>query len=300
MMKQNLQLFLNYLIAEKALSPNTIQAYNSDILDFIKCLEQKNCNTFSKITRDDIIDYLLECKESDNRSGTATIARRLVSIKLIFRFLADEKLIANDITQVMDSPKIWKLLPDHLSIEETDRLLRAYPLSVKEPLFFRNRAILELLYASGLRVSELTNLPIGAIDFDNELIRIVGKGNKVRIVPVGHTALRIISRYILQIRPLLLKEQTEALLFVSNHGRQLDRERIWMIIKEAARLASIDKNVHPHTLRHSFASHLLSNGADLRIIQEMLGHSDISTTEIYTHVEQNRLASIHKQFHPRT
>jgi integrase/recombinase XerD len=158
---------------------------------------------------------------------------------------------------------------------------------------------LELLYASGLRVSELTTLKIGAIDFENELVRIVGKGNKVRIVPVGHTALKIISRYILQVRPLLLKDENEATLFLSNNGRILDRERIWMIIKNAAEIAGINKNVHPHTLRHSFASHLLSNGADLRIIQEMLGHSDISTTEIYTHVEQNRLAAIHKQFHPR-
>lgn len=299
MMKQHLQLFLNYLIAERALSQNTIQAYNSDILDFIKCLDEKNCNSFAKISREDIIDYLLECKESENRSSTATIARRLISIKLLFRFLANERLINSDITQVMDSPKLWKLLPDHLSIEETDKLLKVFPLSVKFPLFFRNRAILELLYASGLRVSELTNLSIGSIDFENELIRIVGKGNKTRIVPVGHTALRIISRYILQVRPLLIKDAAETLLFVSNHGKKLDRERIWMIIKDAANMANIQKNVHPHTLRHSFASHLLSNGADLRIIQEMLGHSDISTTEIYTHVEKNRLANIHKQFHPR-
>ena len=300
MMKQHLQLFLNYLIAERALSQNTIHAYNSDILDFIKSSEQKNCNSFAKITREDIIDYLLECKESDNRSGTATIARRLVSIKLIFRFLADENLISNDITQVMDSPKIWKLLPDHLSIEETERLLKIFPLSIKEPLLFRNRAILELLYASGLRVSELTELNINSIDFENELVRVVGKGEKTRIIPVGHTALRIISRYILQVRPLLIKNNLESLLFVSNHGKKLDRERIWMIIKDAAQAAGINKNVHPHTLRHSFASHLLSNGADLRIIQEMLGHSAISTTEIYTHVEQNRLSAIHKQFHPRT
>ena len=299
MMKQHLQLFLNYLIAERALSQNTIQAYNSDILDFIKCLDEKNYNSFAKISREDIIDYLLECKESENRSSTATIARRLISIKLLFRFLANERLINSDITQVMDSPKLWKLLPDHLSIEETDKLLKVFPLSVKFPLFFRNRAILELLYASGLRVSELTNLSIGSIDFENELIRIVGKGNKTRIVPVGHTALRIISRYILQVRPLLIKDAAETLLFVSNHGKKLDRERIWMIIKDAANMANIQKNVHPHTLRHSFASHLLSNGADLRIIQEMLGHSDISTTEIYTHVEKNRLANIHKQFHPR-
>lgn len=298
-MKQHLQLFLNYLIAERALSQNTIQAYNSDILDFIKCLDEKNCNSFAKISREDIIDYLLECKESENRSSTATIARRLISIKLLFRFLANERLINSDITQVMDSPKLWKLLPDHLSIEETDKLLKVFPLSVKFPLFFRNRAILELLYASGLRVSELTNLSIGSIDFENELIRIVGKSNKTRIVPVGHTALRIISRYILQVRPLLIKDAAETLLFVSNHGKKLDRERIWMIIKDAANMANIQKNVHPHTLRHSFASHLLSNGADLRIIQEMLGHSDISTTEIYTHVEKNRLANIHKQFHPR-
>lgn len=297
MMQQHLQFFLDYLIAERALSANTINAYNSDIFDFIKFLTKININNFSQTTRDDIVEYLMECKNQEKE--TTTIARRLISIKLIFRFLADEKLIREDIAYVMDSPKIWQMLPDFLSIDEVEAILKVFPLSIKEPLLFRNRAILELLYASGLRVSELINLSMGSIDFENEVIRVIGKGSKTRMVPVGRTALRVVSRYILQIRPLLITDENEKLLFVSNNGKKLDRERIWGIVKLATQTANINKNVHPHTLRHSFASHLLSNGADLRVIQEMLGHADIATTQIYTHVENKRLTTVHKLFHPR-
>ena len=160
---------------------------------------------------------------------------------------------------------------------------------------------MELLYSSGLRVSEIASLPLSAVDFDTEIVRVTGKGSKTRVVPVGKIALQLLRRYLESARPELAEKNPRAAeLFLSRNGRRLDRERIWGIVKEAALLAGISKNVHPHTLRHSFASHLLENGADLRVIQEMLGHADISTTEIYTHIDKSRLAAIHRKFHPRS
>jgi integrase/recombinase XerD len=200
----------------------------------------------------------------------------------------------------MDSPKLWRLLPDFLSTEEIEKILRIFPATGKDPLIFRNRTILEVMYACGLRASETANLRIDSLHADDEILRVTGKGNKERIVPIGRTARKLVERYISEIRPQLNPaKQEKPILFLSKNGRPLDRERIWGIVKEAARLAGINKNIHPHTLRHSFASHLLENGADLRIIQEMLGHADISTTQIYTHIDQKRLLSVHKQFHPR-
>jgi len=199
----------------------------------------------------------------------------------------------------MDSPKLWQLLPDFLSSAEVEALINAFPRTGKDPLVFRNRTILEIMYACGLRVSETASLKLGSVKFDDETIRVKGKGNKERLVPVGKTALRVLDRYLTEIRPQLVKNPMEATLFLSRNGKKLDREWIWKIVKEAALLAGINKNIHPHTLRHSFASHLLENGADLRVIQEMLGHADISTTQIYTHVNQKQLLEIHHKFHPR-
>ena len=228
-----------------------------------------------------------------------TIARRLISIKIFLRYLVLEKIIPSNVCEIMESPKIWNMLPEFLSESEVDALLHAFPCSIKEPLTFRNRAILELLYASGLRVSEAADITVNSLDFENETVRITGKGNKTRIVPCAHSTLLLLRRYIREIRPLLDVNGNARYLFLSNNGRRLDRERIWGIVKLAAETANIHKNVHPHTLRHSFASHLLANGADLRVIQEMLGHADIGTTEIYTHVDSGRLKNIHRKFHPR-
>ena len=187
-----------------------------------------------------------------------------------------------------------------MSAKETDALLNAFPSSAKDPLTFRNRTILETLYACGLRVSEAADLKLRSINFDDSVVRVLGKGSKERIVPIGRSALTLLRKYIAEIRPGFVEANpAEPSLFVSHRGHRLDRERIWAIVKEAAELAGIKKNIHPHTLRHSFASHLLENGADLRIIQEMLGHADIATTQIYTHVDQRRLIAVHKKFHPR-
>ncbi len=290
--------FAGYLALEKGLSPNSISAYRTDLKDFASFLAGIGAAEYKAVTRDHILKYLADCK----RRGLepSSIARRLISIKIFFRYLFQEKLIASNITEVMDTPKLWETLPECMDCREVGMLLKAFSNKGKDPLEFRNRTILETMYSSGLRVSEVAGLKIHGVRFDEEIIRVVGKGNKERIVPVGKPALELLKRYIQEIRPKLLAGGDGGeFLFVSYRGRRLDRERIWAVVKEAAKVAGISKNIHPHTLRHSFASHLLENGADLRIIQEMLGHADISTTQIYTHVDQQRLLKVHRKFHPR-
>jgi len=290
--------FGSYLSLEKGLSKNTVSSYISDINFFVTHLKKKGLDDFCKLTRDDILEYLESC--SDNQMESTSIARKLVSIKVFFRFLLSEKLIKSDVTDVMNSPKLWRVLPDFLSIQEIDKLLDVFAPNSKDPLIIRNRAIIELIYSCGLRVSELVSLQIHDLKFDDAVIRVTGKGNKERIVPIGAKAEKILTKYIEQSRPELLKENTSLpKIFVSNNGKILTRAMIWNIVKSAALLAGIKKNIYPHTLRHSFACHLLQNGADLRVIQEMLGHADISTTQIYTHVDQSRLRNIIKSFHPR-
>lgn len=296
-MERILKHFTGYASIERGLADNSVQAYASDLGDFIEFLHGRKITSFETVSRDIIIDYLGTCK--DNEMELATIARRLVAIKVFFRWLFQERLIPVEITAVMDSPKLWRILPDYLSEKETDALLSAFSASGKDPLELRNRCILELMYSSGLRVSECAGAKLGDINFNESLIRVCGKGSKERLVPVGAAAVRLLGKYLETSRPALAKIQGVAELFISHRGRKLDRERIWSIVKLAAAKCGISKNIHPHTLRHSFASHLLEHGADLRIIQEMLGHADISTTQIYTHIEQKKLLSIHKNFHPR-
>lgn len=295
-MEDILEHFCGYLTVERGLSPNTVSAYRTDLLDFVGFLKQAGIGGFNEVQRFHIIDYL-GAKKDEGLEPT-TLARRLVAIKVLFRYLFQERLLGNNITEVMDSPKLWKILPDFLSTREVDELLAAFPAG-KDPLLFRNKVILEVLYSCGLRVSETANLKVNSIHFDEEIIRVVGKGNKERIVPFGRPAGNLLRRYLNDIRPQLIRNESETTLFLSKSGKRLDREWIWRIVKEAAKIAGIHKNIHPHTLRHSFASHLLENNADLRVIQEMLGHADISTTQIYTHVNQKTLLNIHRQFHPR-
>ncbi len=298
MMEGAIEHFSGYMALEKGLSKNSVSAYKSDLMDFIGFLKKNGCNSYSSTTRSNIISFLSDCKERGLEPSS--MARRLVSIKMFFRYLFQEKLIPADITDVMDSPKLWKILPDFLSFSEINKLLKAFPETMKDPLTYRNRTILETMYSSGLRVSEAAGLKTGDVLFDQEILRVTGKGSKERIIPAGKPALKMIRKYMDEVRPQLLAEGGNSeFLFLSYRGQHLDRERIWAIVKEAAKIAGITKNIYPHTLRHSFASHLLENGADLRIIQEMLGHADISTTQIYTHVDQHRLLKIHKQFHPR-
>ncbi len=298
MFERDFQEFLRYLTIERGLSPNTADAYRRDLEDFASWLADRGIDSCRAVKREMIVDYL-ENSLSERALEPATIARRLVAIKMFFRHLEEEELIPTDPAAVIESPKLWRALPEFLSIEEVDAFLEAWPAD-DDPLNLRNRTMLELLYASGLRVSELTTLPLTAPDFDNRTMRVTGKGEKTRIVPVGETALELLQRYLREARPFLAeKNPSSPYVFLSHNGRRLNRERIWGIVKEAAVRAGIHKNIHPHTLRHSFASHLLANGADLRVIQEMLGHADIATTEIYTHVDANRLREVHRKFHPR-
>jgi integrase/recombinase XerD len=292
-----LQGFSGFLALEKGLSHNSVLAYDTDLRDFRGFLRDDQGVELPEAKRENIIAYLEHL--SSRGLEQTSIARKLVSIKVLYRYLLQEKITPGDVTDVMDSPKLWRVLPDFLSIEETDALLNAFPEKTEDLLTFRNRTILETIYACGLRVSETVNLKKENILADQQLLRVTGKGDKERVVPIGGKALELILRYIGEVRPLLLKNDVTSIVFLSKNGHPLDRERVWGIIKQAAVSAGINKNIHPHTLRHSFASHLLENGADLRVIQEMLGHADIATTQIYTHVDQRKLLETHRKFHPR-
>ena len=275
-----IQNFLADLVGVRGLARNTVESYRFDLVSAAEFFLAEGRSSWAELTRDDLLDYL-DAMRTDGRECT-TITRHLVSLKMLYRFLTAEELVPVDITAVMDSPRMWRILPEFLTVSEVGKLLDAFD-PAGDPLEVRNRTILEVLYASGLRASELVALTVSEIDFDNELIRVTGKGSKTRLVPVGKPALRMLRRYLATARDTLCGDNSRtALVFLSNNGRKLDRERIWQLVKEAARRAGIDRSIHPHTLRHSFASHLLANGADLRVIQDMLGHANIATTEVYT------------------
>jgi integrase/recombinase XerD len=219
----------------------------------------------------------------------------VVALKIFFRYLAGEGRIDRDPTEALALPRIERYLPETLNELEVEQLIES--IDVKAPLGLRDRAMMELLYASGLRISELAGARLE--NFDADILRVTGKGNKTRLVPVGRKASEALAAYLSTERPKLVKQRTGNEIFLSARGTKLTTARIWQVVKRIARQSGIEKNVYPHLLRHSFATHLLGNGADLRIIQEMLGHADISTTQVYTHVDQQRLKAVHRQFHPR-
>ena len=290
-----LQSFLDYISLERGLSINTRKAYADDIRQFLAYLDEKGVTSLSQVSRKQILDHLMAMKARG--MSTNSISRHLVSIKVFFRYLQQEGLLDRNVTDTMDSPRLWKILPDTLSETEVDLLLSAP--DMRKPLGIRDRAILELFYASGLRVSELAGLQLANLHTDDGYIRVIGKGRKERVIPVAGESIRLLNRYLEEVRPLLCENQHLQNVFVSKRETALCRQRLWQIIKKYTKDAGIMKNVTPHTLRHSFATHLLANGAPLRVIQEMLGHADIATTQIYTHVNPERLKSIHQQFHPR-
>lgn len=295
-MNSLLESFLNYISLERGLSINTRRAYADDISQFLTMLEGKGVDSLQLVGPKQVIDHLMGMK--DRGMSTNSISRHLVSIKVFFRYLLQEGVLDRNVTDTMDSPRLWRVLPDFLSEEEIDRLLDAP--DPRRPLGIRDRAIMETLYASGLRVSELANLKLHDLHLEEGHIRTIGKGRKERIVPFATHSAVLLNRYLEDVRPLLcLDNPRKQHVFISKRGTGLTRQRLWQIIKTHARTAGILKNVTPHTLRHSFASHLLQNGAELRLIQEMLGHADIATTQIYTHVNPERLRTIHQQFHPR-
>ena len=226
-----------------------------------------------------------------------SICRNLAAIKMFHRFLVRENLALEDPTTLVDTPKLWQRIPAVLSQGEIEAMIKAA--SGKKPQQIRDQAILEIFYASGLRVSELSDLKTTSVNFDAGFVRAVGKGSKERIIPLGKKARDALQKYLDHVRPKLLKGRASDVLFLSRLGQKISRQSLWAVIKFYARRANIKKTIKPHTLRHTFATHLLEHGADLRSVQEMLGHADISTTQIYTHVDRERLKSVHKQFHPR-
>jgi integrase/recombinase XerD len=294
-MQALLDQFLDYLALDRGLSENTNAAYGTDLKLFLAFLRDCGISSINSVRRQNILDFLMEQK--DRGLSSNSISRRLVTIKVFFRYLQQEGLLGKNVTETMDSPKLWKVLPGTLTYKEVERLLAAP--SKTRKLGLRDKAILETLYGTGLRASEISSLTIDSIHFEEGFLRCMGKGRKERVVPVGDAARQAIQHYLSELRPLLVKNRNSRALFLSNRGQSIGRKRIWAMIKQYARTAGIEKNVKPHTMRHSFASHLLANGAPLRIIQEMLGHADITTTQIYTHIDSSRLKSVHSQFHPR-
>ncbi len=286
--------FINYLSVERGLAYNTLLAYRRDLLHYFDYLTDIGINKIEDIEKEHITAFM----HFQKKAGLAanSICRSLSCIRMFHRFLVRERIIDCDPTILIDTPKLWKKVPETLSVYEIDAIIHA---SLGEDWqSIRDNAILELFYASGMRVSELINLRVEDVNFDIGYIRCIGKGSKERIIPVGKKAINAVNRYCDIVRPKLLKDNT-TILFLSRLGKRLSRQSIWKLIKHYARIAGINREIKPHTLRHSFATHLLEGGADLRSVQEMLGHSDISTTQIYTHIDRERLKSVHKHFHPR-
>jgi tyrosine recombinase XerD subunit len=287
--------FLNYLMVEKGLSKNTLESYSRDLRKFINYLEKNNYADVSRVTNLEIMSFLVEIK-SQGLSSKST-GRNLSAVRMFFKFLAQEGYLDVDPSINIESPKIRPNLPSVLSIVEVDSLL-SQP-DVKTMRGLRDRAMLELLYATGVRVSELVNLKLTSINFDVGYIIAFGKGSKERIIPLGDTAKHYVKEYLVTARPKHVTGMISPFLFLNPSGKKFSREGFWKMLKRYALKAGINKKISPHTLRHSFATHLLERGADLRSVQIMLGHVDIATTQIYTHITQERLKKIHKQYHPR-
>lgn len=288
------QRFSEYLAGERGVARNTLDAYRIDLGSYVDFLHKRGIETVDAIRQDDVTDLLLWLRK---RCAPSTVVRRLSCIRSFHRFLVAEGLAGTDPTQYLESPRIWKRVPAVLSVREVEALLDE-PDTAK-PLGVRDRAMLEFAYATGVRVSELVRFPVEHLKRSLGLIRCRGKGGRERIVPVGRTAIRWIDRYESDVRPGLLRGRSSAVLFLNWRGNPMTRAAFWGMLKRYARSAGIERRVSPHTLRHSFATHLLQRGVDLRVVQEMLGHSDISTTQRYTAVDREYLKRVHEEFHPR-
>ena len=295
-MQHLVEAFLDHLAVERGLAENTRLAYRADLAQFTGFLRRQGIDQMNQVQRRHVTEYLMDRRQHD--ISPRSLSRHLAAIRMFCRFLVREKFLAVDISQTVASPKLWQVLPNTLQYDEVDRLLAAPPLRTKQGR--RDKALLELMYATGLRVSEVAHLKISDLNLEAGFLRTLGKGNKERIVPVGRQAVDWVGRYLRETRPEFARHGEIGEIFVSSRGQPMSRKTVWHLIKKYARQAGIHKNITPHTLRHSFASHLLNHGADLRVIQEMLGHADIVTTQIYTHVDQGRLKDTHYRFHPRS
>ena len=296
-MKALIQEFSNYLRIEKRNSPHTVSAYRRDLSRFSAEFAGQKVDS---VTTANIRDFLISLREQG--LSPASVARSLSSIKSFFKYLCQDKQFQDNPAEILETPKRWRKLPDVLSSEDVDNLLKSPDL--ESVLGLRDKAMLEILYASGLRVSELISLQVSQLDMQVGYLRTLGKGSKERIVPIGAMAKRGVENYILNSRPALISSRKDGgkpeELFVTRRGRGMTRQGFWKLLKGYVTQANIRASVSPHTLRHAFATHLLERGADLRSVQQMLGHSDISTTQIYTHILGKRMLEIHQQFHPRS
>ncbi len=287
--------FLDSLLIEKKLSINTYDSYTNDINKYINYLKNKHIKSANKITSKDIEQYLKYL--NFNNLSDRTIVHNLTVIKEYHKFLIKNNFVKCDVSENILGPKLSKYLPNILTVNDVDKLL---DINLESDFDYRNKAMLELLYATGLRVSELINLNMNSINFEYETVRCIGKGNKERIIPIGDVAIKYLKIYLNDHRNNMLKGYNCDKLFLNNHGKQMTRQGFFKIIKKIAYDKNIKKDISPHTLRHSFATHMLYYGADLRSIQEFLGHSDISTTEIYTHISLNQVRDDYNKFHPRS
>jgi len=290
---QLLDQFINQLKVERGLAANTILAYNHDLMGFFEFLKRRGVSPV-QVNQDDLLSFIAEKK---TQLSPRSLVRNLVSIRMFYRFLVIEGKIDSNPARLMGIPKMYRYLPDILSRDEVEVLL-LQP-DIQTVLGKRDKAILELLYATGLRVTELISLKMIDINMEVGFIRIIGKCSKERIIPMGTKAMDSLKEYLTDSRPSFPKKEEFSYIFLNSRGRPLTRQGLWKIIKSYALKAGITKTVTPHTVRHSFATHLLEGGADLRSIQIMLGHSDISTTQIYTHIARERLKEIHERYHPR-
>ncbi len=294
-MEQLLDQFLHYLIVEKGLSKNTIEAYSHGLTRFLTHLREKGVQEIRNVDKFHIRSFLLVLRKKN--LNTRSIARNLVAIRTFFRFLIQEGILESNPVEELESPKVAKTLPEILTLKEIEQILEQP--NLQTPLGTRDRAMLEMLYATGMRVSELTQLPIHQVNLEGGYVLLYGKGSKERIVPLGTEAMKWVTVYLKTARGILSKGRENPSLFINRSGKGMSRQGFWKSLKVYARRAGLRKRVTPHLLRHSFASHLLERGADLRSVQMMLGHADISTTQIYTHVTGERLKKVHKQYHPR-
>ena len=292
MNKDYINEYIDYLKIDKKYSVNTIMSYKNDLAKFDLFL---NTLDLTKIDKNIIISFIEN--ERREKKSDRTVAHDLIVIKNFYKYLLKEKIITENPALDIELPKLKKSLPHTLSLEEVDKIL---DIELNDKYSYRNKAMLELMYSSGLRISELVNLKMQDVDFDDDIVRIYGKGSKMRIVPIGDYAIRYLKKYIHEYRSLFMNNKVSDYIFLNSRGDRISRQAMFKIIKNIIRNKNINKDVSPHTLRHSFASHMLENGADLRSIQELLGHSDISTTQIYTHISNKKIKENYEESHPHS
>jgi len=294
-LRELIDTFINYLLVECGVSGNTLLSYKSDLKLFTKFLKSKNISNPGDVRPGIITSFIIH--EKQRGQSINSINRAIVSVRMFYKFLILEENLAKNPLTGINNPKLWKKLPEILTIDKINRLLSSA--NAKTKFGIRNKAILEIFYATGARVSEVSALTLEGINLEYGYVRCKGKGSKERIIPLGEKAVNAVREYLNTIRPKIKNNHNSTCLFLSKTGKSLRRENIWGIVKNCALKAGITEGISPHKLRHSFATHLLENGADIRSVQEMLGHVNISTTQIYTHVNKQHLKAVHQKFHPR-